>query len=212
MEEEQMTGVTVRDDSGRYKNQKDGDVEQSKDTTTPTDEAVEEESMQTDGKMKKRADHFRKMITGGKEFGDGLISRLPDDLLLESLIGGSFILEEDNSSGEFSAPVAEDGAALTPKNEWYSSNKHQNTKKARRRYKRTAFHRGEDAIGDTEVLLRILHQCTNDCVLEILKDRRIDQDPRNKERERLRKEKMLSSIIDDVFCQVAMNHTRTHIF
>jgi hypothetical protein len=176
--------------------------------TRDDNEGVSSTNSVEKGKLKKRANLFRKLITGeegsdrdvgstGGRKDEGLISRLPDDLLLESLVGDAGVLDGvvTDVETEEMAHIGQDGADLdSESNEWYSSSKVNRSHKSRRRHKRTAFHRGEEVIGETEIYLRILHQCLNDTVQEIQRAYELSKrrDPNVDD------ESALDSIIDDV--------------
>jgi len=194
----------------------------------PDEEEEEEEEMKEDAtailtkskakpnsKLKTRANHFRRLIMpsggGGDASSVGLISRLPDDLFLESFVGGVHVLDRGEMIGETEQNEendtlrGSDGALLNAKgNQWYSSSKAQSAK-ARRRHKRSTFHRGEDAIGDTEIHLRIMYQCFHGTVQELLLNRYPHRtDTEEYQVEDQERESTLDSIIDDVFNSVVL--------
>lgn len=153
----------------------------------------EEEEMDTDraaprrtdargSKLRRRADHFRRLITGDAE--EGLISRLPDDLLLNSVVGDANVLD----SGD--VEEAEDAE----KNKWYSTSKDVLVRKrVRRRHKRTPAQNSTD-ISDMEIHIRILDQCLNDTVQQILLARETEDGG-----EQAAREALLHSVIEEVF-------------
>jgi len=141
-------------------------------------------------KLRRRAEHFRRLFSQTED--SGLISRLPDELMLESVIGHVQVLD---------GVVEDDPEKTAARNEWYSSAKEAMARKARRT-KKTAFRRGEDQIGETEINLRILHQCMDSAVQEIIANRIRQEDPDFQRAMLEERESILESIVDEIFDQV----------
>ncbi len=171
--------------------------------------------------LHRRAQHFRRLIGEDQQ---GLIARLPDDLLLESFVGDTHLLDDEvvvdddeyeedgHSPSEGHSPLEEDDDGTSrgedtrgdssKKEEWYSAASASKPKKFRRRSKKNAFHAAEDAISDTEIHLRILFQCTNPVVLEILEEKKRNEDPDIQNHRVAERDAMLRRIVDDIFASV----------
>lgn len=211
------------------------DVEEEDDDEEEEEEEDLPKKTASTSKLRKQANHFRTLISGGTigcdvgslSSGEGLIGRLPDDLLLESFLGDASILDggvdrtiskRDDGEDEEEMPEDEEYERIVRENEnetkgenenaWFSSTKGGRSKKHRRRGAATGsaassaavirHFNDEASISDTEIYLRILHQVMYPVVQSILKENRESMNDFNSKMRSIR----LDAIVDEIVSSV----------